>query len=97
MVQTRTFNGDEPSVQKRPDLGSGSVGRLMVRLAVPTITAQLVNMLYNLVDRIYIGHIPGIGTEALTGVGVCLPIIMMVSAFAALAAMAAGAYLAARE
>lgn len=59
----------------------------MVRLAVPTITAQLVNMLYNLVDRIYIGHIPGIGTEALTGVGVCLPIIMMVSAFAALAAM----------
>ena len=87
MVQPRTMDGDEPSVQKRPDLGSGSVGRLMVRLAVPTITAQLVNMLYNLVDRIYIGHIPGIGTEALTGVGVCLPIIMMVSAFAALAAM----------
>ena len=74
-------------MQKRPDLGSGAVGRLMVRLAVPTITAQLVNMLYNLVDRVYIGHIPGIGTEALTGVGVCLPIITMVSAFAALAAM----------
>ncbi|MGN1020943.1 MAG: MATE family efflux transporter [Aristaeellaceae bacterium] len=74
-------------MQKRPDLGSGSVGKLMVRLAVPTITAQLVNMLYNLVDRIYIGHIPDIGTEALTGVGVCFPIIMMVSAFASLAAM----------
>ncbi|MGN0779335.1 MAG: MATE family efflux transporter [Aristaeellaceae bacterium] len=74
-------------MQKRPDLGSGSVGRLLVRLAVPTITAQLVNMLYNLVDRIYIGHIPGIGTQALTGVGVCLPIIMMISAFASLAAM----------
>ena len=74
-------------MQKRPDLGTGAIGKLMVRLAVPTITAQLVNMLYNLVDRVYIGHIPGIGTEALTGVGVCLPIIMMVSAFAALAAM----------
>ena len=81
------LDGDDPAVQKRPDLGSGAVGRLMVRLAVPTITAQLVNMLYNLVDRVYIGHIPGIGTEALTGVGVCLPIITMVSAFAALAAM----------
>lgn len=74
-------------MQKRPDLGTGAIGKLMVRLAVPTITAQLVNMLYNLVDRVYIGHIPGIGTEALTGVGVCLPIITMVSAFAALAAM----------
>lgn len=74
-------------MQKKPDLGHGSVGRLLFKLAVPTITAQLVNMLYNLVDRIYIGHIPDIGTEALTGVGVCLPIIMMVSAFAALASM----------
>lgn len=74
-------------MQKRPDLGQGSVGKLLFKLAIPTITAQLVNMLYNLVDRIYIGHIPDIGTEALTGVGVCLPIIMMISAFASLAAM----------
>jgi len=73
-------------MQNKPDLGREPIGRLLLKLAVPTITAQLVNMLYNLVDRIYIGHIEGIGTAALTGVGVCLPIIMMVSAFAALAA-----------
>lgn len=76
-------------MQNNPDLGREPVGRLLRQLAIPTITAQLVNMLYNLVDRIYIGHIEGIGTAALTGVGVCLPIIMMISAFAALAAMGA--------
>lgn len=57
-------------------------GKLLFKLAVPAVTAQLVNLLYNLVDRIYIGHIAEIGTEALTGVGVCLPIIMLISAFA---------------
>ena len=65
-------------------LGTEPVGRLLVRLAVPTVIAQLVNMLYNIVDRIYIGHIPEVGSLALTGVGVCMPIIMIVSAFAAL-------------
>ena len=65
-------------------LGTAPVGRLLFRLAVPTVIAQLVNMLYNIVDRIYIGHIPEIGDLALTGVGVCMPIIMIVSAFAAL-------------
>ncbi len=74
-------------MQKQPDLGREPIGRLLFRLALPTITAQLVNMLYNLVDRIYIGRIEGIGTQALTGVGVCMPLIMIVSAFAALAAM----------
>ena len=69
------------------DLANGSVGKLLFRLALPAITSQVVNMLYNLVDRIYIGHIPGTGTLALTGVGVCLPIIMIISAFAALASM----------
>ncbi len=69
------------------DLANGSVGKLLFRLALPAITSQVVNMLYNLVDRIYIGHIPGTGTLALTGVGVCLPIIMVISAFAALASM----------
>ena len=54
---------------RRPDLANEPVGRLMLRLSIPTITAQLVNMLYNIVDRIYIGHIPGIGAAALTGVG----------------------------
>ncbi len=65
-------------------LGSEPIGRLLFRLAVPTVIAQLINMLYNVVDRIYIGHIPEVGDLALTGVGVCMPIIMLVSAFAAL-------------
>ena len=61
---------------RRPDLANEPVGRLMLRLSIPTITAQLVNMLYNLVDRIYISYIPDVGTLALTGLGVCLPIIL---------------------
>ena len=65
-------------------LGTAPVGRLLFKLAIPTIAAQLINMLYNVVDRIYIGHIEGEGALALTGLGVCLPIIMIVSAFAAL-------------
>ena len=63
-------------------LGTEPVHKLLFRLAVPTVVAQLINMLYNIVDRIYIGHMPGDGSLALTGVGVCLPIIMIVSAFA---------------
>ena len=65
-------------------LGSAPLGRLLFRLSIPTVVAQLINMLYNVVDRIYIGHIPGNGSLALTGVGVCMPLIMIVSAFAAL-------------
>ena len=65
-------------------LGTEPVGKLLVRLSVPTVAAQLINMLYNIVDRIYIGHMPSGGNLALTGVGVCMPIIMFVSAFAAL-------------
>lgn len=65
-------------------LGSAPIGKLLLKLAIPTVVAQLINMLYNIVDRIYIGHIPEEGSLALTGVGVCMPIIMIVSAFAAL-------------
>jgi len=65
-------------------LGTEPVGKLLFRLSIPTVIAQLVNMLYNIVDRIYIGHMPGDGSLALTGVGVCMPLIMLVSAFAAL-------------
>lgn len=60
------------------------VGKLLASLAVPAIAAQIVNLLYNLVDRIYIGHIPGVGALALTGLGVTLPVITLVAAFAAL-------------
>lgn len=65
-------------------LGKQPIGKLLLKMAVPTVTAQVINMLYNVVDRIYIGHIPETGSLALTGVGVCLPLIMIVSAFAAL-------------
>lgn len=65
-------------------LATAPVGKLLFKLALPTVTAQIINMLYNIVDRIYIGHIPDIGADALTGVGVCMPLIMIVSAFAAL-------------
>ena len=65
-------------------LGTAPIGKLLFKLALPTVVAQLINMLYNIVDRIYIGHIPEEGDLALTGVGVCMPIIMIVSAFAAL-------------
>ena len=67
-------------------LGSEPIGVLLRRLALPTVVAQIINMLYNIVDRIYIGHIPGEGPLALTGVGVCMPIIMVVTAFSAFAA-----------
>lgn len=65
-------------------LGTQPIGKLLFKLALPTLAAQLINMLYNIVDRIYIGHIPHVGAAALTGVGVCMPLIMIVSAFAAL-------------
>ncbi len=65
-------------------LGTEPVGKLLLRLSIPTITAQLINMLYNVVDRIFIGHIPEVGDMALTGVGVCMPLILIVSAFSSL-------------
>ncbi len=75
MAQTR----DEERLAKAP------IGPLMLKLAVPAVAAQVINMLYNIVDRIYIGHIPQVGDIALTGVGVTFPIIMLISAFAAFA------------
>lgn len=65
-------------------LGKENIGKLLFKLAIPSVIAQLVNMLYNIIDRIYIGHMPEVGSVALTGVGVCLPLILIVSAFAAL-------------
>ena len=76
--------------QKSVDLGTAPVGKLLFSLALPTIASQIVNMLYNLVDRVYIGHmqpVETVGTLALTGVGVCFPIIMVISAFAFLMGM----------
>jgi len=72
---------DEEALAKAP------IGRLMLKLAVPAVAAQVINMLYNIVDRIYIGHIPVVGKAALTGLGVTFPILMLISAFAAFAGM----------
>ncbi len=74
-------------VKKQTDLGNDKIGGLIIRLAVPSIAAQLVNALYNIVDRIYIGHIDVIGSTALTGVGVTFPLILIISAFSALIGM----------
>jgi len=62
------------------------VGRLLLKLAVPTVVAQLVNLLYNIVDRIYIGHMPEVGMTALTGIGLCFPVIYLIGAFTMLVA-----------
>jgi len=72
--------------EERPtrDMGNGSVKKLMVQMAVPALVGQVINLLYNIVDRIYIGHLPEIGGTALTGVGLFTPILMLITAFAML-------------
>lgn len=67
------------------ELGNAPLGRLMIKLSLPSITAFLINILYNIVDRIYIGHIPGNSSLPLTGLGICLPITVLISAFSAFA------------
>ena len=76
--------------KRQNDLGNDPIGSLLIRLAIPAITAQLVNALYNIVDRMYIGHIEGTGDLALTGLGVAFPVIMFISALSALAGMGGG-------
>lgn len=73
--------------KKETDLGSDRIGSLLFKLALPSICAQIINLLYNLIDRMYIGHIKNVGPEALTGVGVAMPVITCISAFAALVSM----------
>ena len=81
-------------MSKTQNLGSGSIPKLFAQLAIPAVVAQIINLLYNIVDRIYIGHIPEAGAAALTGVGLFVPILMLINAFATLAG-AGGAPLAA--
>ncbi len=71
------------TTKKEMKLADGNLNKMMFRMALPTIVAQIINILYNIVDRIYIGHIPGVGANALTGVGVALPIVVFISAFSA--------------
>lgn len=65
------------SMTKEERLSKGNLNQLMFAMAVPTIIAQVINILYNIVDRIYIGHIQGVGSTALTGVGIALPILTL--------------------
>ena len=69
---------------KRPNMGEGNVKQLLFKMALPAVLAQLVNLLYNIIDRIYIGHMPEVGGDALTGVGLFTPILMLITAFAML-------------
>ncbi|WP_294464515.1 MATE family efflux transporter [uncultured Anaerofustis sp.] len=73
--------------ENKIDLGSGNIGKLIFTLAIPAIIAQIVSVLYNIINRMFIGHIENVGTLALTGVGVCFPILILVYAFAALTSM----------
>lgn len=77
-------------------LAEKPIGKLVISMALPSVVAQLVNVLYNIVDRMYIGHIPETGTMALTGLGICFPILTLISAFSAFAG-SGGAPLAAIE
>ena len=70
--------------EQKHDFGTGSVERNIINMAVPMTVAQVLNLLYNLVDRMYIGHIPGASSLALTGVGITFPVISMITAFASL-------------
>ena len=80
-------HGLSQSHRSEEALANAPIGPLMVKLALPAVAAQLINMLYNIVDRIYIGHIPEVGRAALTGLGVTFPILMLISAFTAFAGM----------
>ena len=75
------------SYQSEDALATAPIGPLMLKLALPAVAAQLINMLYNIVDRIYIGHIPVVGDTALTALGITFPVLMFISAFAAFAGM----------
>lgn len=77
----------EKNNENKIDLGSGNIGKLIFTLAIPAIIAQIVSVLYNIINRMFIGHIENVGTLALTGVGVCFPILILVYAFAALTSM----------
>lgn len=78
---------ESSKIKREADLENDKIGGLLLKLALPAILAQVINVLYNMVDRMYIGHISGIGSDALTGVGVTMPVIMTISAFAALVSM----------
>ena len=84
-MSNMTERKETEKTETRNEMATGSIPKLMAKLAIPAVVAQIINLLYNVVDRIYIGHIPEIGAAALTGVGLFVPILMIINAFAMLA------------
>lgn len=84
-------------MKKENDLGRDPVGRLVLRLAIPTMIAQFVNILYSIIDRMYIGNIPKIGDLALAGVGICGPIVTLLSSFGTLVGLGGSILMAMRQ
>ena len=84
-------------MRKENDLGRDPIGRLVFRLAVPTMIAQFVNILYSIIDRMYIGNIPDIGDLALAGVGICGPIVTLLSSFGTLVGLGGSILMAMRQ
>ena len=76
---------DTTAKKSQIDMGTGSIPKLLAKLALPAVLAQIVHLMYNIVDRIFIGHIPEIGASALTGVGLFTPLLMFMTAFAMMA------------
>ncbi len=87
MNEKREHQMQAKSIKQDEKLGTAPLGKLMLEMALPAVAAQIINVLYNIVDRIYIGHIAGYGDMALTGVGVTFPILMAIAAFSAFAGM----------
>ena len=77
---------DQANPGTSQQLGTAPIGKLLLKLAAPTVVAQLVNLLYNIVDRVYIGHMPQVGALALTGIGLCFPVVYLIGAFTMLVA-----------
>ena len=87
VIMVRSMEENSRSGAGVSALGTAPVGRMVAKLAIPAVVAQIINLLYNLVDRMYVGSIEGIGTDALAGLGVALPITLIVSAFSNLVGM----------
>ena len=75
MTKTQESNTSNP-------MATGNIPKLLAQLAIPAVIAQIINLLYNIVDRIYIARIPEVGTTALGAVGLCFPLIVIITAFA---------------
>ena len=84
IIQSKNKSKEDDKLDNEKLFREGSIAKTILKLSIPLVVSQIINVLYNLVDRIYVGNIPVIGDEALAGLGIAFPTIMIVSAFAAL-------------